>query len=92
VSRESGLLRNPASGPVLPCGAVIRLTPKAEGDGFRVSGIATLRRATSGKDRSESASFESQEAIVDAKFLAGKTKTINLSGGGKIEIIVTPSE
>ncbi len=92
IIRERRVPRLPASGPVLPCGVTIEMTPVAEGDGFKVSGIGTLRRSISKKSTNESVACESQEVLIDMKLVTGQPKTIELSGGGQMEIVAKPVE
>lgn len=91
VIRERRVPRVPASGPGLPCGVIVEVTPVADGDGFKVSGIGTIRRSLPRKSTSESVACESQEVLIDMKLVTGQPKTIQLSGGGQMEIVAKPT-
>lgn len=76
--------------PIVPCGVIISLTPRLNGQEIHLVGTSVLRRSINKLSTgSSSGLFQAQEVLVDSVFKDGESKLLALENGGRIRITAT---
>ena len=97
ITRDYKVDSSSSEGSVVPCGIIVELSPRLEGDGIRISGSSILRYATNKSVsptrksgwKGVATRFIAQENLISLKFEDGATKTVDIEGGGQMVITAT---